>query len=71
MCSVLGSLPITIPARESCSVSIHVYLKGKPGVFTRKAAFLVIDDGFKKVEFAMTGQIVPAAGAGASSSVMD
>jgi len=33
-------------------------LKGKPGIFTRKAALLVDDGGFKKINFRLTGRIL-------------
>jgi hypothetical protein len=56
-CTVLGDLPVTIPSNESRAVTIRVSLTGSPGVFTRKAAFVMNDDGFKKITFSMTGQI--------------
>lgn len=50
-CTVLQDLPVTIPAREFREVAIQVRLSGKPGIFTRKAAFLI------NLEFRLTGQI--------------
>jgi hypothetical protein len=62
-CTVLDDLPLTIPANESRSVSVRVSLSGRAGIFTRRAAFMINDDGFKKLEFGLTGRIVAAAGA--------
>ncbi len=67
-CTVLGDLPLTIPSREVRAVSIDVSLSGRPGIFTRKAAFLVDDEGFRQVGFSLTGRIVqPKELAGSSS----
>lgn len=57
-CSVLDDLPVTIPAGESRSVSLHVRLSGAPGVFTRKAGFLLEDEGPKRLDFRLTGEIL-------------
>jgi hypothetical protein len=40
-CTVLGDLPVRIPGNESRSVEIRVNLKGSPGIFTRRGAFLI------------------------------
>jgi hypothetical protein len=63
-CTVLGDLPVLIPAMESRLLSVQVHFKGSPGIFTRKAAFLVKNDGFKRVEFPITGRINGTASAG-------
>ncbi len=63
-CTVLHDLPVTIPAKESRSVSVQVRLSGSPGVFTRKVAFLVNDEGFKRIDFRMTGRIIRTASEG-------
>lgn len=57
-CTVLNDLPLTIPAKEVGAVSVRISLSGKPGVFTRKVAFLVDDDGFQAVAFRLTGRIL-------------
>ncbi|MBI2805192.1 MAG: DUF1573 domain-containing protein [Planctomycetes bacterium] len=59
-CTVLGDLPLTIPPNETRTVKVDVAMTGKPGIFTRKAAFLVDDEGFKAVTFRLTGRIVSA-----------
>jgi hypothetical protein len=56
-CTVLQDLPMTIPAKESRSFTVQVRLMGTSGAFTRKAAFLVNDEGFKKIDFRLTGTI--------------
>jgi hypothetical protein len=61
-CSVLHDLPLTIPAKESRTVRVHMRLSGPPGVFTRKATFLIDDEGFKKIDFRLTGRLMRAAG---------
>ncbi len=56
-CTVLADLPITIPPLEARSVAVNIRLSGKPGIFTRKADFLVDDQGFKRISFRLTGRI--------------
>jgi len=63
-CTVLHDLPVTLPAKESRTVSVQVSLSGPPGIFTRKAAFLINDGGIKRIDFRMTGQIVRSASGG-------
>lgn len=62
-CTVLNDLPVTIPAKESCSVSVLVRLSGPAGIFTRTATFLINDEGFKKIDFRLTGRITRTASA--------
>ncbi|MBI2804594.1 MAG: hypothetical protein HYX68_06370 [Planctomycetes bacterium] len=57
-CTVLHDLPITIAPNETRSVAVRIALSGRPGIFTRKAAFLVDDHGFKEIGFTMTGRIL-------------
>ncbi|MBI2807983.1 MAG: hypothetical protein HYX68_23615 [Planctomycetes bacterium] len=57
-CTVLHDLPITIAPNETRSVAVRIALSGQPGIFTRKAAFLVDDQGFKEIGFTMTGRIL-------------
>jgi hypothetical protein len=57
-CTVLADLPITIPPKETRSLTVGIRLKGKPGIFTRKAALLVDDEGFQKITFRLTGRIL-------------
>jgi hypothetical protein len=59
-CTVLGDLLLTIQPNETRTVKVDVQMTGKPGIFTRKAAFLVDDEGFKAVTFRLTGRIVSA-----------
>jgi len=59
-CTVLGDLPVTIASMTSCKISIRVQLKGTPGVFTRRVSFAIDDNGFKRVEVPVTGQISEA-----------
>ncbi len=63
-CTVLGDLPVLIPPHESRSVTVELQVKLKPGIFTRKAAFVLDDHGFKKIEFHITGHVTEAATAG-------
>jgi hypothetical protein len=57
-CTVLNDLPVTIPARESRPVTVRVRMSATVGVYTRKAVFLVDDDGMREVEFSLTGRII-------------
>lgn len=57
-CTVLGDLPVTIPANESRSISVQLSHARKPGFFTRKAAIHLDDEGYKVVIFRLTGRIV-------------
>lgn len=57
-CTVLGDLPVAIPAKESRSVSVEINLSKRPGIYTRNAGFLVDDQGLKQIGFAMTGRIL-------------
>jgi hypothetical protein len=59
-CTVLHDLPITIPPGESRTVEVEVKLTGPPGLFTRHAAFLVEDEGLRRLDFRLTGQILEA-----------
>jgi hypothetical protein len=65
-CTVLDDLPVTIPGRESRSFSVRVYLSGGPGIFTRKAAFLIDDEGLQRIGFRLTGRITRTASKGGS-----
>jgi hypothetical protein len=65
---VLDDLPVIIPPQESRSVSVRISLSGAPGIFTRKAAFLVDNDGFQRVGFRLTGRITRTASGGGSAS---
>ena len=58
-CTVLADLPVTVPPQQTRSLAVNIRLKGKPGIFTRKAALLVDDDGFKQISFRLTGRILP------------
>ncbi len=57
-CTVLEDLPLTIPAQEARAVSVEVLFSGKPGFFTRKAGFLVDDEGMQRINFSLTGRIL-------------
>jgi hypothetical protein len=57
-CTVLGDLPVEIPPRESRSALVDISLKGGPGIFTRKADFLIDDHGLKRISFSVTGRIL-------------
>jgi hypothetical protein len=57
-CTVLGDLPLTIPPKETRTVHVDISLSGKPGIFTRKAAFLVDDEGYGTIRFRLTGRIL-------------
>ena len=57
-CTVLGDLPVTIPARETRTVTVDIFLSARPGIYTRKATFLVDDHGFRHISFSMTGRIL-------------
>jgi hypothetical protein len=54
---VLGDLPVTVPPSETRSVAVAVVLPANPGMFTRKAFFLVDDEGFRHIAFRMTGRV--------------
>jgi hypothetical protein len=56
-CTVLNDLPVTIPPNEARSVAVSIRMPRAPGIFTRKASFLVDDQGFKRANFVMTGRI--------------
>lgn len=56
-CTVLGDLPVTIPAGESRSITVTMHLPKSLGAFNRKAQ-LTIDDGeFKRIGFRLSGRI--------------
>jgi hypothetical protein len=57
-CRVDG-LPLSIPAKESRSLSLTFQLSGTPGIFTRSTALLVDDDGLKQISFRFTGRVLP------------
>jgi hypothetical protein len=57
-CTAVNDLPVTIPARDTRTVSVELSFSGKPGIFTRKAAFLVDDEGYRRVGFSLTGRIL-------------
>ncbi|MBI2804583.1 MAG: DUF1573 domain-containing protein [Planctomycetes bacterium] len=57
-CTVLGDLPVTIPAGETATVAVNLHFSGRPGLFTRQAAFLIDDQGFKAISFTITGRIL-------------
>src|SRR5262249_13305751 len=56
-CTVLNDLPVTIPAQETRSDTVRMRMRGNPGIFTRRVGFLVDDEGFRRVDFRITGQI--------------
>lgn len=58
-CTVLHDLPLTIPPRETRELSVRIRMADSPGAFTRQAAILVDDEGFKRITFAITGNTVP------------
>ena len=63
-CTVLHDLPVTVPARESRSVAVEMRLPGTPGLFTRKAAFLIDEGGLKRLDFHLTGEITRTVASG-------
>lgn len=63
-CTVLNDLPVTIPPRETRTVAVSVRLPRSPGIFTRRAGFLVDDGGFRQVRFTMTGRVTREAAGG-------
>ncbi len=58
-CTVLNDLPLIIEPRETRSVSVTLAMNGAAGVLNRKAGFLLDEEGFKQVKFAITGRILP------------
>jgi hypothetical protein len=50
-CVLRGSLPITIPPKESRHIQVDVHLPKQAGLFTRKAGLVVDDDGLTNVWF--------------------
>jgi hypothetical protein len=60
-CTLLEDLPVTIPPNETRSVAVSVRLSGAPGIISRKAGFLVEQDGVKRVNFFITGRITTPA----------
>ncbi len=62
-CTVLADLPVTIPAHAARSLEVSVRLKGSPGVFTRRVAFLTTGGGLQRADFTLTGVVeAPARG---------
>ncbi len=57
-CTV-NDLPVTIPPRETRSISLELRLSGNPGIFTRKVGLLVDDQGLQRINFRLTGRILP------------
>jgi hypothetical protein len=57
-CTVLKDLPITIPAKATRALSVGVRMTKTPGIFTRRVTFLVDDNGFMRVGFTLTGQVI-------------
>jgi hypothetical protein len=57
-CTVLQDLPVEIPAGAARSVIVNVMMSGKPGIFTRRAGFVIDDHGMKRVDFRLTGRIL-------------
>ncbi|MSQ95252.1 MAG: DUF1573 domain-containing protein [Gemmataceae bacterium] len=57
-CTVLGDLPVLVPPHQSRTVAVAMTLSGRPGIFTRKAGFLVERDGLQAVTFGLTGRIL-------------
>ncbi len=66
-CTVLDDLPVTIPPKESRSISVQVHLSGAAGIFTRKAAFLIDDAGVQRLSFGLTGRVIRPAREGSPS----
>ena len=58
-CTVLADLPMTIPPKQVRAVSIDFSFLGKPGLFTRQTAIIVDDEGLSRVDFGITGRILP------------
>lgn len=67
-CTVLHDLPLVIPAGEGRAVRLATRLKSKPGIFTRKAGFVVEDHGMKQLTFRITGRIIEHATQSARNS---
>jgi Protein of unknown function (DUF1573) len=59
-CTVLADLPVTIPPGESRSITVAVRLPNAPGTFNRKAGLQLDDQGFRKIDFRLTGRISKA-----------
>jgi hypothetical protein len=57
-CTVLEDLPITIPEGGRRDVSVSIALTGKPGIYTRKAGFLIEDEGLRQLTFVLSGRIL-------------
>lgn len=55
-CVVTKDLPMTIPAGESCSLTISIASKGHAGQFTRSVFLFTDDEQLPKVQFRVTGQ---------------
>jgi hypothetical protein len=56
-CTVLENLPLDIPARERRSATVSIRMPAKPGIFTRKAGFLIDDNGMRRINFQLTGRV--------------
>lgn len=56
-CTVIGDLPVTVPAGEARSITIKLRLPNSQGQFTRKAGLIIDDQGFKSVSFRLSGRI--------------
>jgi hypothetical protein len=58
-CVLTGSLPITIPPKESRHINVDVRLPKQAGLFTRKAGLVVDDDGLTNVWFRIAARVNP------------
>ena len=68
-CTVLQDLPLEIGAGDVRSVTVNVLMAGKPGIFMRKAGFLIDDHGIKRIDFRLTGRIVDTGSASPAQPV--
>jgi hypothetical protein len=56
-CTVLGDLPVTIPAKESRTITVQLKLPRTPGIFKRDVLLLAEDNGLRAVPFRLAGRI--------------
>ena len=48
-----------IPPGEARPIALALHLKAEPGLVTRMVGLIVEDQGMRKVNFRVTGRIVP------------
>lgn len=58
-CTVLGNLPLTIPAKESRAITVKVKLPRAPGLFARDVRLLAGETELWDLSFRLTGRIKP------------